>query len=272
MNKPGKPAEGGARVSPPASITAPVMTLDPYAGVRRREALQAARNADFFPLPPALRAFPSELMIRAERDMRSVLAAWPRLTAFGLTDDPALDDDNPIRRRIEQRVGHRTPELFARERADMTTCDHLAALLAMQAWLRIDASPCGLPTNGGTGEPRMNMHTDLLARIADDELGHCPHGVAIAALVVEGYALEPAARDEYRIKPCWMWANVELSPDAWERERRRAEAREAVRKARSDAWFNEVMRGIERIEARRNEPPRARGPRKRGRAWSRRER
>jgi hypothetical protein len=240
-----------------------------YTGVRAREAQQAERNADFFPLPPALRAFPSELMIRAERDMRSVLRAWPRLAASGLAADPALDGGEATSwRPFETRMaaGVRKRAEFARDRADMTTCDHLAAFLACQGWLRINASPCGLPTSrtgGGAGEPRMNMQTDLLARIASDELGFCPHGVAIAALVVEGYAVLPEAKEWCETRA--VWANVELSPEAWEREVKREDARDAEREAAS--VFTKLMRACAENEARRYEPPRARGPWLRGRKW-----
>jgi hypothetical protein len=111
----------------------------------------------------------------------------------------------------------------------------------------------------------MNMRADLLARIAADELGFCPQGVAIAALIVEGYAVLPA---EEWCETRAVWANVELSPEAWERERPREGAREAARMREHDAWLSEVLRGIAEAAARRAATPRARGPWKRGRKWS----
>jgi hypothetical protein len=202
--------------------------FDPYKNIPALQAIQKYRNAGFWLLPPACRTYSESVMAQAEGDMEAALAAFPRLTTYGFVADPATDDGNMMGRRL----GRRTPEMFAEDRADMTAPDHLTSLVACQAWLRINACPCvshvcvhAHAEICPPGRPRMNdrLSSHILAHIVASEIGFIKNGVLIAAMAIEGYAVETVVCEDLGWETGAARFNVELSPDACERHARRCE-------------------------------------------------
>jgi hypothetical protein len=145
-------------------------------------------------------------MALAEAEVRLALDAWPSLTTFGLTDPAAM----------LRKFGERAEEVFRWERADMTAPDYLAAFIAAQAWIRLNASK-----RAGMSE---RLLTCGLAHTMEPEIGFTTIGVVTAVMQAEGYEIKQVVDDEYGFGPMpWAEVNAELCPAAWDRALRRSE-------------------------------------------------
>jgi hypothetical protein len=228
--------------------------------------------------------YPSHELDAAARDMQAMLDTWPSLTPAGfyVEEPPIL-----IPRSVEwlgpaNAAISEDSETFAfwQSRMAMRTEDALAASIRSRTWLKANVVKLK--------SLNKREHSESLRNIAARDIGEISHGVFIAALDLE-YFKVVQAKDNLGRPMAHAYTDAALRAGYWRRalasqhlSKDQGKSMSGASKKPPDAPRRELqgggagrgeegddpmLRACEEADARRNEPPRARGPWLRGKKW-----
>jgi hypothetical protein len=216
-------------------------------GAGAAQDLISCQRAGYSAIPPTLRSYPLRVIGQAQEDMQEVLATWPRLTVRGLADEEAM----------EQLYNENADDVFDAYRDDLLTPQHLAGFIACVAWLRVNATnpakhaapPVSWPGDDDPPKRRLrpgdDMPSRMLGQIIETDIGPMAHGVVLAAVISERYAINPGKwRNDPRGPYPTAMVDLALTCGVWERWNKYA----AQERAREEYWRAEKQREREEEE------------------------